>query len=43
MKFLIIKLFDENIVCFKCLFNHESKNNKIITELVSLNNKDLVK
>lgn len=35
MKFLIIKLFDENIVCFKCLFNHESKNNKILPSQIN--------
>jgi hypothetical protein len=35
MKFLIIKLFDENIVCFKCLFNHESKNSKILPSQIN--------
>jgi len=35
MKFLIIKLFDENIVCLKCLFNHESKNNKILPSQIN--------
>jgi hypothetical protein len=35
MKFLIIKLFDENIVCFKCLFNHETKNSKILPSQIN--------
>jgi hypothetical protein len=35
IKFLIIKLFDENIVCFKCLFNIESKNNKILPSQIN--------
>jgi len=35
MKFVIIKLFDENVVCFKCMFNIENKNNKILSSQIN--------